>query len=67
MKVTLLGGGTFEFFKSSFPIPEELFGFRMFSSCALHRIKPLGEGILRIRGHLSSTSQGPLVLRMPSP
>jgi hypothetical protein len=61
MKVTLLRGGTFEFFKSSFPIPEELFGFRMFSSCALHRIKPLREGIL------SSTSQGPLILRMPSP
>jgi hypothetical protein len=30
---------------------EELLRFRMFSSCAFYTIKPLGRGILRIRGH----------------
>jgi hypothetical protein len=46
---------------------DELFRFRMLSSCALHTVKPSGESILRIRGCFSSTSQRLLIPRMPSP
>jgi hypothetical protein len=46
------------FFEKFLFSAEELFIFRMFSSCALHTVKSSGEGILRIRGHLSSASCG---------
>ncbi len=49
-------------------LEEELFRFRMFSSCALRVVMPLGEGILRIMGCLGSTPcASPLILRMPTP
>jgi hypothetical protein len=32
----------------------------MLSSCALHKVKALGEGILGIRGHLTLPHAGPI-------
>jgi len=37
------------------------------SVAVLYAPKPLGEDILRIKGYLASTLNGPIILRMPSP
>jgi hypothetical protein len=55
MKVPLLRGGTFQFLKDPPLREEEIFRFRMFSSCALHPFRCV------------KSSSRPLILRKPSP